>query len=142
MGFTNQAGSDLSGRVSWLQSAQPAARTYPAGFALPDGLQAVGALYSFAKGVPLVSLPNGGVVLLENGNLAQRILYAFSIDAQNHVSGANGLNVRLSPGSGLFSGQVLEPGTHRRLAFRGALLQKQNAGYGYFVGDGDRKSVV
>jgi hypothetical protein len=132
--FTNEALSDLRGRLSWFKVAQPHAKLYPAGFSLRVGLEAVGAQYSYSKGVPLLTLPtNGGVVVLEQGNLTQSLTNAFGLSTNNRVAGSNGLSLALNLGSGLFSGKLTDPASRSRLAIHGALLLKQNAGFGYFA---------
>jgi hypothetical protein len=47
---------------------------------------------------------------------------------------SNKLSLSLTLPNGLFSGLVQIPGTTRSNAFRGALLQSDAAGYGYFLG--------
>ncbi len=133
MAFTNEALSDLHGRLSWFKLAQPRAKFYPAGVGLSQGLEAVGSLYSYSKGTPLLGLPtNGGIVVLEQGNLAQSLTNAFTLSTNNRVTGTNRLSLNINTSSGLFSGKVTNPSNGQRLAIYGALLLKQNAGFGYF----------
>lgn len=139
--FANDANSDLSGQLSWFKLPQPAAKYYPAGFALTNSLAAVGSLHSFTPGVRLLVLTNDGGVILENGNLPQNITNHFDLDANNRVIGRNGLSVKIKPTTGLFSGRTLDPATKRPLAFSGALLQKQNAGFGYFANENQTGGV-
>jgi hypothetical protein len=47
---------------------------------------------------------------------------------------SNRLTFVIVPASGLFSGVVTPPDGGRSLSFKGALLQKQTAGRGFFLG--------
>jgi len=135
LAFTNEALSDLRGRLSWFKVPYARAKYYPAGFELSEALEAVGSQYSYSKGTPLLSLPtNGGVIVLERGNLAQGLTNEFTLNTNNRVAGSNRLSLTISTSSGLFSGTVTNPTNGPRLAIKGALLLKQNAGFGYFPG--------
>jgi hypothetical protein len=47
---------------------------------------------------------------------------------------ANSLTLSITLTNGVFSGSVKVPGTTRTNTFKGALLQNQNSGTGYFLG--------
>lgn len=137
MTFTNETLSDLRGRLSWFKAAQRTAKLYPAGFGLSEGVEAVGSQYFYSRGTPLLTLPtNGGVVVLQQGTLAQSLTNGFALSTNNRVTGTNKLTLTLSTSSGLFSGKVTNPTNGQRLTIQGALLQKQNAGFGYFPASG------
>jgi hypothetical protein len=42
----------------------------------------------------------------------------------------------------VFQGGLIDPGTGRSNYFRGAVLQKRNAGYGYFKGTNQTGAVL
>jgi len=136
--LTNLPDSDINGQVSWIKLPVPGSRYYPAGFTLTNGPDVIGSAYSPAYGAPLASWPNGGMVILENGK--QSITNRWSVDARNRVSGANSLSMVMIPSSGLFRGRVLDP-NGKAVPLNGVLLQKQNAGYGYFLGTSQSGSV-
>jgi hypothetical protein len=136
---TNQPNTDLSGVVNWIKLSQTA-KYYPEGFDFSDGIEAVGSLYKFTTGVPLVNWTDGQIIL-ENGNLATAVTNGLSISPNNTISGTNNLKLTFTTTSGLFQGSVLNPATGKLIAVKGALLQKQNLGYGYFLGTNQTGSV-
>lgn len=129
---TNQPDTDLSGFGSWIKAPQPASKFYPEGFTLGP-IAAIGSKYSFTAGVPLVNWTDGQI-LLENGNLLPGITNALSIDTNNKITGTNKLAVAFTTATGAFHGSVINPDTGKPIAVNGVLLQKQNVGFGYFLG--------
>ena len=98
--------------------------------------QALGSLYSFTNGMPVLSLASGqGRLILENGNLSQSLTNQVAIDSRNRVSNLSGsrLSLVILTSSGLFQGRIVDPATGRSIPFNGAVLQKQNRGAGYFL---------
>jgi uncharacterized repeat protein (TIGR02543 family) len=100
--FTNEPDSDLSGLINWVRLPQATAKLYPAGFDFSNGIQAIGSQYSFTNKTPLLNLPSGGNVILQQGGLAQSFTNDFTLGTDNKVSGANGLSVTITTKSGLF----------------------------------------
>jgi hypothetical protein len=129
---TNQPASDLSGVVNWIKLPQTA-KYYGGGFDFSEGIQAVGSRYKVTSGVPLVNWTDGQIIL-QGGNLTDSITNGLSISANNAISGTNKLSLAFTPTTGLFQGSVLNPVTGKSVAVKGALLQKQSLGYGYFLG--------
>jgi hypothetical protein len=136
---TNQPATDLGGIVNWIKLPQ-AVKYYPAGFDFPEGLEAVGSLYKLTNGVPLVNWTDGQIIL-EGGNLADSITNAVTISADNKITGTNKLSLTFTLTTGLFQGNVVNPTTGKSIAIKGALLQKQSLGYGYFLGTNQTGSV-
>jgi hypothetical protein len=137
---TNQADTDLSGFGSWIKAPQSGSKLYPAGFTLGP-IALVGSKYSFTKGVPLVSWSNGQIVLA-HGDLPDSITNNLSIDLNNKITGTNKLVLSFTPTTGLFHGSVLNPDTGKPITVNGALLQKQDTGYGYFLGTDQSGSMT
>ena len=54
----------------------------------------------------------------------------------------NALTLTITTASGVFSGQVSEPGNGVAHKFSGVILQKQNAGYGTMIGTPNGSRVV
>jgi hypothetical protein len=133
VGFSNDLVSDFSGPVTWAKQPQPT-KLYPNGFSFTNQLAVVGSLYTFTNGVPLLGLPNGGNIQLDGANLSQSVSYPFSLDSRNKILGTNKVTVTLSTGTGLFRGSVPNPDTSKPIPVSGALLLKQNAGFGSFLG--------
>jgi hypothetical protein len=130
---SSQPDTDLSGVVNWIKLPQASGKFYLGGFDFPGGLEAVGSLYTFTNGVPLINWTDGQI-RLENGNLTDSITNGLSISPNNTVSGTNNLSLSFTTSSGLFHGSVMDPATGKPVLVNGALLQKQNVGYGYFFG--------
>jgi hypothetical protein len=138
---STQSDSDLSGVVNWIKLPQTAGKNYLAGFDFPDGIEAVGSRYRFTNGVPLVNWTEGQIIL-EGGNLIDPITNGLSISPNNTISGTNSLKLSFTTTSGLFQGSVLNPATGKPITVKGALLQKQNIGYGYFLGTNQTGGVT
>jgi hypothetical protein len=47
---------------------------------------------------------------------------------------SNALHLAVDPTNGSFSGYVVEPGVDKTNKFKGAFLQQQNLGIGFFLG--------
>lgn len=137
---TNQPDTDLSGYGAWIKAPQSGGKFYPAGFTLGP-IAALGSRYSFTKGVPLVNWNNGQIVLA-HGNLLDSITNNLSIDLNSKITGTNKLVLSFTTATGLFHGSVLNPDTGKPITINGALLQKQDAGYGYFLGTDQTGSVT
>jgi hypothetical protein len=130
--FSNQAGSDITGAVSWFKLAQPLAKFYPAGFT--NETEAAGSSYQFTVGVPVLNF-SLGQVWLANGNLAS-FTNQISLGADSKVTNLSGnaLTLAVTTSTGLFKGSAVNPATGKASAFTGVVLQKQNFGGGFFLG--------
>jgi hypothetical protein len=137
---STQPDTDLSGVVSWIKLPQPV-KFYPAGFDFAGGIEAVGSRYKLTNGVPLVNWTDGQIIL-EGGNLSDSITNGLSISPNNVISGTNNLKLSFTTTTGLFQGSVINPATGKPIAVKGALLQKQSLGYGYFLGTNQTGSVI
>ncbi len=132
--ISNQAASDITGAVNWIKLPQSSSTYYPSGFALQS--EVLGSLYSFTNGVRVLNLTTGRVWLAE-GNLPSEFSNQFALSAKNQVTSTNkNLTLTINTTSGLFQGSVKNPyaAKAQTLSFKGALLQKQNLGGGYFLG--------
>jgi hypothetical protein len=138
---TNDPNSDLHGLLNWFRLPQSTAKIYPAGFNFASGIQAVGSAFSFTNGVPLLNLPSGGMVILQQGNPVQSFTNNFTLGTDNKVTSADGLSMTITTASGLFQGNARNPGDGSLVPISGVLLQKQNAAYGLFLGAGQSGAV-
>ena len=145
--FTNDIAetNDLEGVVAWIKPAGTGTKLYPDGFDWPYDAPSCNAFGSaFANQTPLMGWTNG-LVVLQNGNLAQSLTNGFELGSNNQVTGDGSLKLTLAtsgPKAGLFSGSVLNPATKKAVSFNGALLQNRNLGYGVFLGTNQGGSVV
>ncbi|HWD93197.1 MAG TPA: Ig-like domain-containing protein [Verrucomicrobiae bacterium] len=139
---TNDSNSDLGGLINWVKQPQSTGKSlYPGGFNFPVGLQAVGSLYSFTNGMPLLNLPAGGSIVLQQGNLPQSFTNNFTLGADNKVTSADGLNLTITTKSGIFKGTAHDPASGGSVPINGVLLQKQNSAFGTFLGGGQSGAV-
>jgi hypothetical protein len=141
---TNQPASSAQGVLSWIKPAQRFAKLYPAGFAMND-IQAVGSRYvpPANAAARVIGLTNG-VVSLEGGDLTGAVTNLILLSANGKVTDlslTNKLKLSITTSNGLFSGSMTPSGTHRSIAFKGALLQNAGAGYGFFLGT-DQSGLV
>jgi hypothetical protein len=126
--LTNQTNTDVSGLVSWIKAPDTRAKLYPSGFEFTNGVEVIGSRYN---GTPALNLGAGGAVILDGGGLPESETNAVTYSG-NKFTGANKSSVTISAGTGLFRGNV-SAGAPKPVPVSGALLQKQNVGYGYFI---------
>src|SRR5262249_46675304 len=120
---------------------EPSSLLYPAGFTVEA--DAIGAKY-FGQTLNIKILNfSAGQLRLSDGGLPQPLTNHILFNGISLVTSPNGvpLAFSLSPQSGLFKGSVINPATGRRINFNGAVLQKQNAGYGCFL-DANQSGAV
>jgi hypothetical protein len=139
--FTNPPDNSPVGPVSWIKLPQANTKFYPAGFDFTNDPVATGSLYTFTKGTPVLTLTNGGTVVLQNGDLSQPITNSFSLDSNNKITSPDKMNLSIVTSSGLFRGTVVNPATGKPVSVNGAILQNQNAGFGSFPGTTHTGSV-
>jgi len=135
LGFREEPGSDVAGRLQWIKPGVASARYHPAGFTNAAAL--VGSRYVPPVGVTSRALAiTNAVVAFSEGNLSQPITNEVLLADDNRVTTAstNGLVLSINKATGLFKGSVVDPTSRRRLKFSGALIQKELAGRGYFLG--------
>jgi hypothetical protein len=126
--LADQTNTDVSGLVNWIKAPDTKAKLYPAGFEFTNGVEVIGSRYS---GTPEINLGAGGAIVLDGGGLPESETNAVTYSG-NKFTGANKSSVTVSAGTGLFRGNVSDGGP-KPVSVSGALLQKQNVGYGYFI---------
>ena len=141
MAFANLSESDLNGTLYWIKPPQPSSSVYPGGFNFPAGIHAVGSIYSFTNGAPLLNLPTGGVSVLQLGNPVQSFTNHFTLGSDNKIISADGLAVTITTANGLFKGTATSLGDGTSVPISGVLLPKQNAAFGYFLNNGQSGGV-
>lgn len=136
---TNQAAGDFGGSVDWIKLPQRG-KYYTNGFDFTID-NAVGSFFTFSTGTPILNLTNG-VIILQEGGLTTPITNDVSIASNNKVTGTNGLALHFVSGTGLFNGSVKDPQNNNKpIMVNGAVLTKQNAGFGTFLGAGETGQV-
>lgn len=132
---TNNPAQTISGDLSWIKQAVAGATYYPHGFtnvAATEGSRYTPPATTMTR---VINLTNG-VVIFEGGNLAAPFTNTVTLTQSNRVinGSPNTLKLSITLTNGVFSGTVKVPGTTRTNTFKGALLQNQNSGTGYFLG--------
>ena len=132
--FAESSEADFTGVVNWVKSPQSTDKFYPAGFAVQHELSGARFAKPADKTDAILSFATGQVRFTA-GNLAEEFANDVSL-LNNKVTNLsdNKLTLSIQRNSGLFSGTVIVPGTTRRIKFNGAVHQKQNHGWGFFLG--------
>jgi hypothetical protein len=131
--------SDLDGQIHWSKPTLPT-RIHPA--AVEADLPVVGSRYIQPQaGQPVFRVTpsaQNSALTLTDGNLPAPIVQRVTLDQSNRLTASRqplaSLSATIDPVTGLFSGTFTHPVTKVRSAFRGVIFQKQNAGFGYFLG--------
>jgi hypothetical protein len=132
---TNNPSADISGTISWIKQALPGAKYYPAGFTNLSVTQGSRYTAPSPNTNQLMALTNG-IVVFEGGNLSESFTNEVTLTETNAVlnDGVNGLKLIINLTNGTFSGNVQALGARKRTTFKGALLQDQAQGAGFFLG--------
>jgi cyclophilin family peptidyl-prolyl cis-trans isomerase len=132
---TNSPDTDLSGLMNWFKRTQ-VAKYFGAGFTNESTI--VGSRFIAPAGTNRLLELTNAVVGFTNGNLAADFANDVTLDAAGKVTNmdTNKLSLSLSKSSGLMSGSATPPAPAgaKKVSFKGAVLQKQNRGAGYFLG--------
>jgi hypothetical protein len=133
MNFTSTSNKHLEGTLNWSKLANDQNDIYPQGFEM--NLAARGSAYEVpGKNIPILPFSDGQVVL-SGGGLTVDLVNNITIDLKNKITNLDGNNLSLSftPATGLFKGSIENPEDNKTIAFRGIVLQDENAGFGYFL---------
>jgi hypothetical protein len=129
---TDQPTTDVSGLMNWFKRTQ-VAKYFPGGFTNESMI--VGSRFIAPTGTNRLLALSTAVAGFTNGNLVADFANDVTVDAAGKVTNQdlNKLKLSLSRSSGLMSGSVTPPGATKAIPFKGAILQKQNRGSGYFL---------
>jgi hypothetical protein len=140
--FTNQANCDLQGAGNWIKPGDPIARYYPTGFA--DQFDIVGSVYAGpATGGHLLKFTSGQI-MFAGGEVNPIFSNLISLGLGDQVTNlsSNRLTLKFAVANGTFTGSVTDPSNNKSMAFKGAVLQKLNAGYGFLLGTNRSSEVL
>ena len=133
--FADRTTDDFSGEVDWSCPPVSSRKRYPAGFAVRTTL--VGSRYVKPSTITsrILNL-DYSVADLAGGNLLAPFHNNLYLSPTNKVLNlsSNRFSLSFTLASGTFTGATTEPGTGRSVSFKGAVLQKGNAGVGHFLG--------
>jgi len=138
--FADDPLTDIDGLIDWIKPAQPRAKYYPSGFT--NEAQPLGSRYQFTNGYSVLNL-TAGQLRLADSNLLGGFTNRITIGSDNTIRNlsSNQLTLTLMTASGLFRGTVAHPVTELKIPLYGAVLQKQNIGLGFFLGDSQSGSI-
>jgi hypothetical protein len=142
LSFTNRPTDDLNGNISWIKPANLHTRYYSAGFT--NILVAQGSAYVRpASPTNSVLTYTNAILTFTGGNLGADFTNLISLGRSSRVfnQSTNVLSMSFSLPQGTFSGHVKDPASGKSRTFRGAILQKQNAGFGLLLGTNRTSSV-
>jgi uncharacterized protein YkwD len=140
--LTFHAPGDVEGQFHWSRPANTKSAVFPNGFTTAN--MAAGARYTAPKhGQPVVRVgasTNNARLELGEGGLAYPVLQPATIEFDNSViisaPAVPGVSLSIKRATGQFHGQFIHPVTGSQTPFRGVVVQKENAGFGFFVANG------
>jgi hypothetical protein len=140
LAFRSTETSDVVGTLDWSRPARAGAVLFASGFAL--SLPCVGSRYvqpgTGQPVVPVAPTSNNAKLVLGDGGIGAPVSQAATLNADNSVvisaPELDQLSLRVNAKSGRFAGQFVHPQTGASTPFRGVILQKQQAGFGFFAG--------
>lgn len=137
--FRANAGSDFDAVFFWKK---PAGSTVSVGGAFSAAVPVLGSLYTApAPGVAVLAVPalvNNTTLALGDGGLLNQLVQPTTLAQDNSVAVGSpvvsGVSVEVKTKSGRFKGKFVHPSTNATTKFGGVIFQKQNAGFGFFLG--------
>jgi hypothetical protein len=140
--FRTEEVSDLDGPLYWHRPTGTG--IFPQGFSVQT--TAVGSRYSaLALGQPAVPVTmeeNNAALALGDGGFDEPVVQLTTLAPGNKLifpmpQVVTGLSAKINPITGSFAGRFMHPETNKLTTFRGVILQKQGAGFGFFAGGGE-----
>ncbi|HXG47100.1 MAG TPA: hypothetical protein VNO52_05715 [Methylomirabilota bacterium] len=121
----------FAGTTDWLRLAGAGPGLFASGFTNQSA--ADGSRYVMPVGAAVINPTNG--VASFSVEAAELFANDVELGSDNKLTNldTNALTFSLIPASGLFKGNAIEPGTGRKLTFKGAIFQGGNFGHGYFL---------
>jgi hypothetical protein len=141
--LTFDTNNTTTATVSWFMPPAPLDHFYAAGFTTNVAL--LGEKYTCpCAGGP--SLAGTRQVTLSGGNMASNIVKSVVVDAHGHVTvstpGSDKLKLAFQLATGQFSGSFIHPSLNKTVSFKGATLQADQSGAGYFLGNSQSGFVL
>jgi peptidyl-prolyl cis-trans isomerase A (cyclophilin A) len=122
-----------SGSLRWRKSPLSTSKLYPGGFDMQ--VSAIGSQYTAPSAVT-PQVMTAMLMAFSGGNLTNSFTNTASLTGSYKVqnTSSNSMVATFTLPTGLFKGTVKAPGTTRSIPFKGAFLQNQGSGYGFFLG--------
>jgi hypothetical protein len=140
LAFRATSVSDIDGSLYWSRPAGAQAAAFSSGFTVTAST--VGSRYVQPTAgqpvVPVAPSANNAQLVLGDGGLGVPVSQAATLNLDNSVvisaPELDHLSLRVNAATGRFSGQFIHPQTGAATRIRGVILQKQQAGFGFFAG--------
>jgi plastocyanin len=128
--------ASLYGELSWIKPALPTAKYYREGFT--NEMDLAGSIYVHPTTNKVLAF-GPGTFSVAGGNLSSSFTNQVELGLKNvltNLTPAQPLALKITPASGLFQGtiKVTDGGAIKTLKYKGALLQHQGRGAGFFLG--------
>ena len=135
IGFRDNGTSDVTGWCVWMKPALSGAKAYSGGFNAAAAVFGSRYVPPAAGGTILDSPEN---ISFSGGGLEEELSEKITLGLKNKVAGLTGNRLKLgfTLSTGAFKGSIVNPATSKLIPFGGAVFQKQNEGYGYFLDGG------
>ncbi len=131
--FEARPDDDLHGSMNWIVLPKTNRVMYPDGFV--SILEAVGSRYQrpLEAKAPILGFTNG-IATFRAGGLDADLTHDFSLSGTKATTAqTNRLSLSFLPSTGLFKGKFTPAQDTRSIAFKGAVIQRQNFAAGYFL---------
>ncbi|MGV3531504.1 MAG: CAP domain-containing protein [Chthoniobacteraceae bacterium] len=133
--------SDMAGEVLWSKPQTSGGHAAEFATIAPVVASRYQAPNAGETALGLTPGENNVALWLEAGGLTQPVTQPLTLDGRNRIRLSNaklaGMRVKLNAATGVFSGSFVHPVTGASTRMAGAILQKQNAGFGYFLGENE-----
>jgi hypothetical protein len=134
--------SGIDGQFHWERPAMPESAAFPNGFTTAN--MAVGAHYAPPRpGEPVVRVAasiNNARLELGDGGFSNPVGQPATLSPDNslivNAPALSGLSVVIKSSTGQFHGGFIHPETGSPTTFRGIVVQRENAGFGFFLANG------
>ncbi|HET7625969.1 MAG TPA: hypothetical protein VFM25_11970, partial [Verrucomicrobiae bacterium] len=121
----------LSAPVNWIKEENDNARFYPDGFNFTTN--SMGSPFNKTN-APITGF-GVGTVAFSGGNLARDFSDTVFVTGKKVKNQSETrLTLKVNPNTGLFNGSAENPGAKKPVKFKGAILQEQSSGSGFFLG--------
>jgi uncharacterized protein YkwD len=138
--FRETSDTDLDGSLTWHKPERSTSPRYPWAFTEEHAI--VGSRYDApASGERVIGLPaqaGNASVVLRDGDLDSTLTQSVTVTGANAVKllapALPGFTAAITMSKGCFSGTFRDPVDGATRRFHGVFLQKQDAGFGYFLG--------
>lgn len=133
--FESQTFADLHGSLRWIRPSAAGTNAFAMGF--QKTLTVIGSRYTPPARKQPVLPWSDGLLGLQGGGLPELIVFFTKLQDKTDIVlpdiKPEILSIKLSPDTGLLTGQFIHPDVEKPVVIEGVLLQKQNLGSGFFL---------